>query len=575
MPEQSEMAGRYLDGAPAEAVIGQLSLLPANYAALPGYYQTLADSKDEILRIGGLCQLLSLGILPRALWKTAVTLSDRGAVRSRTFDFFLDNDETAWAREVLAVPFDAADDLSERRMQLRLDHDLAGQLRLEADAFLRDGQVGHLNAAIELAEKTGGWRAALPWSVRAVMMAPNEGTAFRLFNLLKQSNQTALIKKGVATLKTAGCFPAIQAIFTAVVQLAEGQPGATLAILGNQGGRAPDNFIQAFIEMVRAEAAEALGKYDEAYRFYVRMNEERRFARPGVVQPNVNAQRYVKRVADSDRLLDGPLPDDPNRNYFGMVGFPRSGTTLLENALSAHPDIETLEELPSYFTALGHLESDNREADPQEAGLAARAIYYRSIDEHRVKRQAGIVIDKMPLDSANAPLQAKLFSGRRYIFSIRDPRDVVLSCFKTNFLPNDAMENFRTLAGACKLYDFALSRWFTQFKLEDERVCYVRYETLVTDFESELRRVLQFLGVEWHPTVLAFAETAQNRHATTPSYEKVRKGLTLGVQSTWRSYRQLFNSAETKPLAKWVGFFGYDDAEPADSLVLKPGLPRS
>ena len=223
----------------------------------------------------------------------------------------------------------------------------------------------------------------------------------------------------------------------------------------------------------------------------------------------------------------------------------------------AHPDIETLEEPPSYFTALGYLESEERDPDPRAAGMAARAVYYRSVEEHRAKRQAGIVIDKMPLDSANAPLQAKLFSGRRYIFSIRDPRDVVLSCFKTNFLPNYAMENFRTFAGACKLYDFALSRWFAHFSLYDARVCYVRYERLVTDFESEVRRVLRFLGAEWDATVLAFAATAQKRHTTKPSYEKVRKGLTLGVQSSRRNYRFLFDGGDAKALARWVEFFGY------------------
>lgn len=563
MPEQAEIDGWYLGRQSPDVVIRQLSLLPPNYAGLPRYYQTLVDNKDEILRIGGLSQLLSLGILPRHLWETAIELADYGAVRARAFDFFLGNDETEWARRLLDVPFDAADDFVERMMHLRLAFDRAGQLRAEADEFLRDGHVSHLGTATDLAETIGGWRAALPWAVRTVMMAQSEGTTFRLLNLLKQSNQIALLRKAIDALRAAGRFAAVQAIFTAVVRLAEGQPGAALAILAKQRERASDNFTQAFIEMVRAEASEALGNYPDAYRHYVTMNEERRLPRPGVIQPNVDPQRYVKRVTESDRLLDRPLPDDTeHRNHFGMVGFPRSGTTLLENALSAHPDIETLEELPSYFTALSHLESDRRRLDSETAGLAARAVYYQSVEEHRLKREASIVIDKMPLDSINAPLQAKLFPGRRYIFSIRDPRDVVLSCFKTNFLPNDAMEHFRTLAGACRLYDLALSRWFEHFGLEDARVCYVRYDSLVTDFEAEVRRVLQFLGAEWHATVLGFAETAQQRHATTPSYEKVRKGLTLGVQSSWRNYRQLFDSKDLRPLAKWVELFGYDTGRP-------------
>jgi hypothetical protein len=571
LSEHLKEVGWYLDRQAPDNVLRQLASLPPNYRALRGHYQKLVESPDEILRIGGLAQLLSLGILPRNLWETAVTLADRGAVRSRAFDFFLRNDETEWAREVLAVPFDAADDFAERLMHLRLAHDRAGELHLEATEFLRDGNADHLATAVELAEATGGWRAALPWAVRVLMMAPNEGMAFRLLNLLKQANQLVVLRKALDAFRAAGRFPAVHAIFTAALQLGEEQPAAALAILANQRERAPDNYTQAYIEMIRAEASEALGKFAEAHHYYVTMNEERRFVRPGVVQPNVDAKRYVDRVAASDSLLAEPLPGDSRNNHYAMVGFPRSGTTLLENALAAHPDIETLEEVPSSLTALAHLEAAPHRPATEAEGVAAREVYYRSIDEHRSKRQASVVIDKMPLESASAPLLVKLFPGRRYIFSIRDPRDVVLSCFKTNFLPNDAMENFRTLAGACRLYDFSLSRWFAHFSLADERVCYVRYERLVTDFDAEVRRVLAFVGVPWHPAIRKFAEIAHKRQATTPSYEKVRKGLTLGIQSSWRNYRFLFAGDEGKTLAKWVEFLGYESGERGEAAITSEG----
>ena len=577
LPDKSERDGWFLDRLSAEAVIEQLAQLPPNYAALPAHYRRLADSEDEILRVGGLSQLLGLGLLPCSLWETAVALSDHGAVRSRAFDFFMQNDHTAWARKVLAVPFDPRDDFAERIMELRLVHDQRGQLRLEAGEFLRDGRVEHLMAAMALAEVIGGWRAALPWAVRSLIVRPDEGMAFKLLNLLKQSSRLELVKATLSAFRTAGRFRSTCAVFDAVVHLGEGRPAAALAILGRQRGRAPDNFTQSFIEMVRAEASEALGKYTEAYRYYVRMNEERLFPRPGIVLPNVNGKRYLERVVNSDTLLDDALPADPHRDYFLMLGFPRSGTTLLENALAAHPDIETLEETPSALTALRYLEWGNRRSvDTTAKGLAARQAYYQSIDERRAKDGATIVIDKMPMESIEAPLHVKLFPGKRYIFSIRDPRDVVLSCFKTSFMPNDAMDNFRTFAGACRMYDFALSRWFAHFTLDDDRVCYVRYDRLVTGFEPEVRRVLEFLGAAWHPAVLDFAETAQTRPTTTPSYEKVRRGLTLGVQSSWRNYRFLFDSDDAGPLKKWVEFFGYgnDDDRPAAAPQRLSPAPR-
>ncbi len=565
MAESRGWKGWYLDRQPADVVVRQLQQLPMNHAAVPGYFEKLAGSRDEVLRIGGLSQLLGLGVLPRGLWESAVALSRHGAVRSRAFDFFLRSDEHDWARRVLAVPREVVGTLREDLRQSRLDFDFPLQLRLEVATFIEDGRLDHLSAAIGLAEAIGGWRMALPWAVRRLMLAPDESGAFGLLDLLKQFNQLALMRTTLAAFQATGRFPPMQAIFTAALRLAEGQPTVTLAILGAQRQRAPDNRVQAFIEMLRAEASEACGKYEDAYGYFVRMNEERRFVRSGVVQPNVDPARYLRRVVDSDKLLAEPLPDDPNRTYFAMVGFPRSGTTLLENALATHPDIETLEEVPSSLTALSHLEASGQRPVSQAAGLAARDDYYKSIEAHRTKRQATIVVDKMPLESAEAPHLVKFFPGKRYIFSIRDPRDVVFSCFRTSFLPNDAMEHFRTFASACRLYDFTMSRWFAHFALEDERVCYVRYENLVTQFAPEVRRVLAFVGAQWHPAVLAFAEAAQKRGSATPSYEKVRRGLKLGVQSHWQNYPRLFEGEEARPLARWIELFGYDVGEPAET----------
>src|SRR4051812_27454941 len=83
------------------------------------------------------------------------------------------------------------------------------------------------------------------------------------------------------------------------------------------------------------------------------------------------------------------------------------------------------------------------------------------------------------------------------------------------------------------------------------------YDDLVTDFEQSIRGVLEFLGLHWDPAVLGFAKLAENRGARTPSYQKVRQGLTIGVQSSWRNYGFLFQSEAAGPLRKWVEHFGY------------------
>lgn len=168
-----------------------------------------------------------------------------------------------------------------------------------------------------------------------------------------------------------------------------------------------------------------------------------------------------------------------------------------------------------------------------------------------------MLIDKMPIRSTEAGFMARLFPEWRYIFSIRHPFDVALSCFKQRFSPNPAMENFRTFEGTVRLYDYAMSKWFGQHGLDDANVIYVRYDELVTGFDRVVGDVLRFVGLDWNDSVRDFAAAAEARSTRTPSYHKVRQGLTLGVQSSWRNYGFLFDSEAAKPLARWAEFFGY------------------
>ena len=136
---------------------------------------------------------------------------------------------------------------------------------------------------------------------------------------------------------------------------------------------------------------------------------------------------------------------------------------------------------------------------------------------------------------------------------------MVLSCFKQRFVPNPAMENFRTIAGAVKAYDFTMTEWFKFHStgMDEPNVHYVRYDELVTDFERVTRGVLDFIHVPWNDAVQDFAKAAENRAAKTPSYQKVRQGLSIGVQTQWRNYGFVFQSDAAKPLRKWAEFFGY------------------
>jgi tetratricopeptide (TPR) repeat protein len=130
-----------------------------------------------------------------------------------------------------------------------------------------------------------------------------------------------------------------------------------------------------------------------------------------------------------------------------LVGFPRSGTTLLDTMLMAHPGLHVLEELPV-------LQRVNEGLGPLErlAGLstgeieALRGLYFEEVDALAPGRGQKMVVDKFPLAIGLVPLIHRIFPDARFIFAERHPCDVVLSCFMTRFGINDGVANFLDLA---------------------------------------------------------------------------------------------------------------------------------
>lgn len=374
--------------------------------------------------------------------------------------------------------------------------------------------------------------------------------------MANSAGQTDLLQEVADILMAIDHYPQMATIFAATAAMKRGEADACLTMLAPLTDRAVkrDRIIAPLLGqicMLRATAQEKLGDFRAAYDLYVAMNRDERVA--------IDAKSYYQSIDIHDHLNVPPLPTPKRHDLVQMVGFPRSGTTLLENALAAHPTIETFEEIQALRAAYAQLEPGAQEAVlAADMFNSARRKYYEQIDIQRRTVDTQVLIDKMPLRSADVPFLVKLFPEWRYIFSIRHPFDVVLSCFKQRFAPNAAMENFRTIEDTVRLYDYAMTRWFQTFDLDDPRVCYVRYEELVLDFEATLRRVLGFVGLGWNDAVTDFAEAAAKRAARTPSYAKVRQGLGIGVQTAWRNYDFIFEGSVADPLRKWADKFGYD-----------------
>jgi hypothetical protein len=259
-----------------------------------------------------------------------------------------------------------------------------------------------------------------------------------------------------------------------------------------------------------------------------------------------------------------PASDEagPKRHVF-LLGFPRSGTTLLEQVLASRPDAVDLEERPSFgaveptfFSDEGGLE---RLASLAEAALGElRKDYWKTVRDFGVEPAGKLFIDKHPFSTLRLPLIAALFPQAKVLFAVRDPRDVVLSCFRRNFHMSATTARFASLEGAARFYDTVMAAGMRYRERHDFDLREVRYEALVTDFDAEARALCDFLDLEWRHDMGAFAERARARLVRSISAPQVARGLYADAVGYWRNYRDQL--APVLPiLAPWVERFGYPE----------------
>ena len=240
-----------------------------------------------------------------------------------------------------------------------------------------------------------------------------------------------------------------------------------------------------------------------------------------------------------------------------LVGFPRSGTTLLDTILMGHPGVAVLEEEPVLQRVQEALGDPARlgELTSEEAN-ALRTLYFEALDERR--GTAGrLMIDKLPLNIVRAELIHRIFPDARFLLALRDPRDAVLSCFMQNFKINAAMANFLDLGDAARLYATAFRHWQRCAELLPLNVHTIRYEDLLDDPEAVLRPLMRFLGLEWDDRLLAHTDTAAKRGLIrTPSYGQVTQPLYRRAAGRWTRYAKQL--APVLPLLDpWARRWGY------------------
>jgi tetratricopeptide (TPR) repeat protein len=316
------------------------------------------------------------------------------------------------------------------------------------------------------------------------------------------------------------------------------------------------------------DVLDTAGRYAEAFDAYATCNEalrqiHRSFANgTSMLAYTRTLAAAMRAVAPQQRPAEASIGASAGaRGHVFLLGFPRSGTTLLEVVLDGHPEVVSIEEHELLTDAVMRFMREPLNLEPlaraDESQLQAlRAAYWKRVRDAGVDVAGKTFVDKHPLNTLKLPLIARLFPHAKILFACRDPRDVVLSCFRRRFKMNPAMYELLTLQGAAAFYD-AVMGFADQARLSlglDWRT--VRYETLVTDLTQEMREICGFLGLEWADGMGDFAARVQAREHATPSTAQLARGLDRSGMEQWRNYLEPLRP--TLPvLQPWVERFGY------------------
>ena len=345
-----------------------------------------------------------------------------------------------------------------------------------------------------------------------------------------------------------------------------GAAEATARDLLAQRGLRPN--LRTTTHMLLGEALEKLGRFEEAFASFTEANEMDR----KLQAPRFENAQYASSPAAIEKLIAFTRTADPSRwtrppadglpTPAFLVGFPRSGTTLMQQVLAGHPDIATLEEQDNFRDAHESLLLAPGALDRWSSLPEAELGKWRREYWNRVERKAplgakrAIYLDKLPMNLAVLPVIHLLFPDARFIFALRDPRDVIVSCFRNHFAINAAMFQFLSLESAARYYDAVMTSADVARERLPLALHVVRYEDVVADLRGQAMKLMDFLGQPWTEDVLKYTETASRREIYTPSAKQVIQPIYKTSMGQWRRYEAQLAPA-LPVLEPWVRKFGY------------------
>ncbi len=418
----------------------------------------------------------------------------------------------------------------------------------------RDMALPHFERAVEIdpdyADALADLAAALASSGKLKEAQPLAERALRI----NPGQASAIVVMGMVDLENRN-FESAETKFRSVIETAPLTFRALAVVHGLLGDAldGQDRVGEAFL-CYKFENNEKLKLYSESY-----MSQER----PQQLVSRIAA--FVNATSPRDwESRSGEIPGGGQaRQHIFLLGFPRSGTTLLEQVLASHPDVVALEEREILADAAQELLASDaamrRLLSLNDKDLGdRRSAYWRRVGDLGLTVADKVFVDKLPMNTTKLPLIAKLFPDSKILFALRDPRDVILSCFRRHFQLNAAMFEFLSLDDATDLYAAVMNlavacREKLGLDFHDHR-----FEDMVSDFDGSIAAVTKFIGVEWSEAMRDF-HRSDHLSVRSPSAAQIRRPLNADGVGQWRRYREQL--APVLPLLRpWAERFGY----PAD-----------
>ena len=335
---------------------------------------------------------------------------------------------------------------------------------------------------------------------------------------------------------------------------------------------------------VQANACHLLGmvldgfdQYADALRYFDKSKAlKRQTAKASMIEQT--EQAYEKAIEGRRRLLAELTPETMRRwredaapapcphSLALLGGAARSGTTLIEQILGAHPEVLIFDE-PMAFAkeVVGPLQHSALRLNFKSLNGLAPAGRTRLMERyfknllHEVEEAPGarLLLDKNPSTTASLHVWLRLFPLSKVIIALRDPRDVIISCYFRNTTADEF--NFvsrSSLERTARDYTDCMDVWLRLREIGGFEWIETRYEDVVGNLEGEGRRLMNFLGLPWHEAQATYYDTARRRFVHSPTYHEVKQPIYNRAVGRWKYYAEALAPLQTR-LEPYFRAFGY------------------